>query len=153
MMTPDDKLRARKAKMLQKFREYTLTRCKARTAAEFQRVIRLEAIEEDGLVSCVTCDWRGDYRDCDAGHFVPRRYGATLFDPRNAHVQCRNCNKHLAGNMSEYRRFMRDTYGIKTIRELEASKQEVRKFTKEELVELRIGYMDRAKALLERLSE
>ena len=148
-MNDDDKYRARYARMLQTFRTYTLQRCKSVTARDWQKLVRLEAIESDGLVSCVTCDWRGSHKECDAGHFIPRRHSATLFDRRNCHVQCRPCNHHLAGNLSDYRRFMRDRYGIKTIRDLERLKSEVKQFTKEELVHKRLWIRDRIKVLEE----
>ena len=152
MLTPEQKADRARERMMQKFREWTLTRCKNETARVWQRIVRLQAIEPDGLVSCVTCDWRGRYQDAHAGHYVPRRHSSTIFHPRNCHVQCAYCNDKLSGNMHVYRVFMRDRYGDEAVEELESLKQQVKQFTKDELVDLRRGYMARSKQILEMMS-
>ena len=152
-LTDEQKHDNARERMLQKFREYTLTRCKNKTAQVWQRLVRLQAIEPDGLVSCITCDWRGSHKDCDAGHFVPRRHSSTIFHPNNCHVQCRACNDHLSGNMAAYRLFIETTYGVEQVEELERLKQEVKQFTKEELVDLRMDLMARIKIAERKLSQ
>lgn len=146
-LTAEQKQQNRFNRMLDKFRELTLQSCKARVATDFQKLVRMRAADEYGQVKCVTCDAIGVYRDFDAGHFVPRRHSLTMFDFRNCHVQCRPCNHHLSGNLAKYREFMVLTYGEKVIAELEQLSREKRKWTKEELVAMRIGFKDELKMI------
>ena len=71
-----------------------------------------------------------------AGHFIPGRGNAILFDERGVHGQCYNCNINLKGNWPEYMRFMMDKYGRDVVDELLRLKKTVRKFTVIELQEL-----------------
>ena len=146
-MTPAEKELNRFARMLQKFRELTIQSCKKRTAQVFQKLVRLKAMDENGRVQCVSCETAGDFRNFDSGHFIPRRHNATLFDFRNCHPQCRNCNHHLSGNLAAYRVFMETEYGLGTVCELELLQFSEKQFTREELVGLRIEFMDEVKHL------
>jgi hypothetical protein len=38
----------------------------------------------------------------DAGHFISRRFEATLFDERNVNLQCIKCNRFENGNQYEH---------------------------------------------------
>jgi hypothetical protein len=53
-----------------------------------------------------------------AGHFITRTRGAILFDERNVHAQCYNCNHTLKGNWDKYYDAMKQRYGQETIDEL-----------------------------------
>ena len=68
-----------------------------------------------------------------AGHFIPGRTGAVLFDLRGIHPQCPNCNGLLHGNWVEYERFMLKKYGPEVVAELKANKFAVKKWTMSEL--------------------
>lgn len=73
---------------------------------------------------CCTCDAIlpafGTRKCIQAGHFIPGRKGAVLFDERGIHGQCYNCNKNLKGNPRKYNAFMLEKYGQELIDELDA---------------------------------
>ena len=71
-----------------------------------------------------------------AGHFIPGRKNAILFDDRGCHVQCYHCNVGLKGNPRKYDEFMRKKYGTEVIKELEELNDRERKFTIVELQEM-----------------
>jgi hypothetical protein len=85
----------------------------------FSRYIRMSAAI-DGVARCVTCGNRDSWKLMDNGHFLVRGKIGTRFDERNCHVQCRNCNRRLQGNMKQYELFMRARYGQKVIDELKS---------------------------------
>jgi hypothetical protein len=69
--------------------------------------------------ACVTCG--KIYRlgkQLQAGHFIPGRTRAILFDERCVHAQCYRCNHKLQGNWPPYYRFMQKVYGQNVIEEL-----------------------------------
>lgn len=78
--------------------------------------------------------------DCNAGHFIPGRGGAVLYDDTIVHTQCSNCNNPSrgGGKYLEYEEFMRKQYNL-SLEELEEIKQRrhiIKKHTMEELKEL-----------------
>lgn len=74
-----------------------------------------------GYLKCITCDkpYPAFGMGCaQAGHFIPGRHSAVLYDERNCHGQCYNCNINLKGNWVKYEAFMLRTYGPEVIEEL-----------------------------------
>lgn len=53
-----------------------------------------------------------------AGHFITRKRTAILFDEKNVHAQCYNCNHTLKGNWDQYYEAMLDMYGQEAIDDL-----------------------------------
>ncbi len=82
-----------------------------------------------------------------AGHFIPGRNNAVLFQERGVHAQCYNCNINLRGNTLEYRRQIIKLYGDGVPEELEAEAKQTIKFTLEELQEKYDYYKERIKEL------
>ena len=89
-----------------------------------------------GWCACVTCGKQVPVEDAHAGHFVRRQHMAVRWNEKNVHPQCVRCNTFLDGNEGEYARFILDTYGRATLDELLAAKNQVRKWTSAELLEL-----------------
>ena len=58
-----------------------------------------------------------------------------MFDERNVHLQCKQCNA-FGGQPLEYRRQIVRLYGEGADVELEDRATEIRKFTPQELIEL-----------------
>ena len=81
---------------------------------------------------CVTCGNVFHYNDLQAGHFLPGRYNAILFDERGVHAQCRGCNIFGGGQQAKYRAFMERVYGFDVIEELQVLTRAYKKFTIEE---------------------
>lgn len=68
---------------------------------------------------CITCNKVDDWRNTDAGHFIPRNKLAVCFDEQNVHCQCVNCNRFLKGNLEIYRSKLTERYGEKIVSLLE----------------------------------
>ena len=84
----------------------------------FQKYIRMRDSYNGG--NCISCgkhiDWNND---CDAGHYISRRFKETLFDESNCHAQCKHCNQWLNGNIIEYRKNLINKIGEDSVNELE----------------------------------
>lgn len=87
---------------------------------EFNKYIRLR----DSGKPCISCG-----ADCsthsiggagDAGHFRSRGSSPHLrFDERNCHLQCKRCNRYLAGNVAAYRIGLIERIGLEATNALE----------------------------------
>ena len=75
-----------------------------------------------------------------AGHFVPGRRNAILFDEINVHGQCYNCNHTLKGNWPGYMSFMLQKYDQDAVDQLLRKNKTIRKYREPELEELRDKY-------------
>lgn len=107
---------------------------------EFNAAIR----ERDKDKPCISCGrplrtqaggaTGGDF---DCGHFRSTGSAPHLrFDPRNAHGQCKHCNRYLAGNVVAYRAGLIGRIGLQEVEAIEAS-NEVHKWGRTELIEVR----------------
>lgn len=176
-LTPEEKTERARRRMIEKAREYTLgTYCARFVAPVFQQMIRAEAgavatglwyaIVDGTLIHvhrhvgccvCVTCGttsaWSGGIGGMHTGHFLASRRNSILFEEMNVAPQCSKCNAYRDGAPQEFRRWMLEMRGKKTIERLEALKHTVRRFTREELVDMRIEYAARLKAAVERMGQ
>ncbi len=101
----------------------TLTKAKKKANDAFSKYIRTRDAKGEDYLDCVTCDkpYPAFGVGCaQAGHFIPGRHSSVVFDERNAHGQCYNCNINLKGNWLRYEEAMRNIYGQKVIDELKA---------------------------------
>jgi len=57
---------------------------------------------------CVTCGKKYPISKLQAGHFIPGRTDAVLFDETQVHAQCYRCNVKLQGMWHKYYAFMLD---------------------------------------------
>jgi hypothetical protein len=115
----------------------TLKKLKVDCWTLFSQYIRLrDCLKTTGCTSfglCITCSKRYHYKLLQAGHFIPGRHNANLFNERGCHAQCYNCNINLRGNTLEYRRRIIELYGEGADEELEQEAAVIRKFTVQEL--------------------
>jgi hypothetical protein len=157
-------------RMLEKSREYQIgTYVNRFVAKEFQRMIRAEAGAKPdgqefavvhgnidcvrrsrGQCVCVTCGkagpWSGGFgQGMQTGHFLASRRFSILFEEDNVAPQCSYCNGPRGGMPQEYRRWMEHVRGPEVIERLEKLKATSRRFTREELVDMRIEYRRRLK--------
>jgi len=120
-----------------------ITTEKKKAWAVFSRYIRRRgAWEQDGVWvnQCVTCKAiRGiTGKGClQAGHFIPGRGNAVLYDERCVHPQCYVCNVRESGRWVEYDEFMRDRYGEELVAEIKGLRFAVMKRTAEDHIEIR----------------
>lgn len=164
--TPEEKAANARARMLE-----TAKGCnyKKRVATQFQLMIRAEFGADDspyvpavvdgsirhvardiGQVVCVTCGdvywWKDPRKRINTGHFISRKKNATFFDPMNVGPQCVTCNKYRHGERGLFEIWVRHIYGAAEVERLQRLKNESRKFTTEELVDMMIGFQARLKA-------
>ena len=143
-----------RARMLNSLKQYQLGKAKNLVAKKFQEMIRVEhAAAHGGVLRCCTCDATGCLGEnkFDAGHFIGGRRASVIFNEMNCHVQCVQCNKWGHGMPEAYARFMRKTYGPDAIVQLNQFSREDRKFTHDELCDLKIGFLARIKAAKKKL--
>lgn len=99
---------------------------------------------------CYTCGTEHHITKLDAGHFLPGRRNAILFDTRGIHAQCTYCNKMREGATLEYLERMLVGYGQDVVDELRRLDKSTRKYTIAELAELETGFEQKTKELLAR---
>ena len=172
-LTSEEKLERKRRLMGDKAAEYQIgTYTNKFVAPVFQRMIRAEAaavpwafasavvdgelrmvFRQVGECVCVTCGkvgpWKGNSiggGTIETGHFVAGRRASILFEPTNAHPQCKHCNRHLFGNQARYEVWMAHTYGLDEPDRLRRLKSETRQFSREELVDMRIEFQARLTA-------
>jgi hypothetical protein len=88
---------------------------------------------------CVTCDRLYPIKKLQAGHFIPGRTNAVLFDERGVNSQCYGCNVGKGGNYHNYWLFMEREYGREVVDELLSQRQttlKMKAFEFDELTEL-----------------
>lgn len=117
------------------------------TQREFNRYVRMR----DAGKPCICCglplglgEVGGAY---DCGHY--RSVGSAphlRFDERNAHAQRKQCNRYGAGRAVDYRLGLIKRLGLGAVEAIE-SDQAARRFTVEELIELRDHYRAKANQL------
>ena len=95
----------------------------------FSEYIRLKEANDNGFCKCVTCGSMWHWTALHNGHYVDRRHIATRYDERNCHPCCYHCNVTLRGNLSKYRQFIIDKYGVKVLEELESAKRATEKYS------------------------
>lgn len=101
--------------------------------SEFSKFIRLRDSDWRGNCTCVTCGTVKHYKDMQAGHFIPGRNNAVLFEEEHVHAQCYGCNIGKNGNPRKYDQYMRKTYGDRKVEEMDRSSERTVKFTLDEL--------------------
>ena len=97
-------------------------KARAKAWKAFSRYIRLrDCLMTSGNLEygkCVTCGNVFAIDRLQAGHFIPGRNNAILFDPRCVHAQCIGCNMYGGGKQPAYYEFMLQRYGREVVDEL-----------------------------------
>ena len=95
------------------------TKAKEKAWKEFSRYIRLRDCLRTTFTldeaSCVTCNRLFDFKQLQAGHFIPGRNNAVLFSEKGVHAQCFGCNMGKGGAYHDYWLAMERMYGRKEI--------------------------------------
>lgn len=175
MIPPDIKAERARNKLIEKAKEYTTgTYSRKFVAGVFQRMIRAEAGADPrsfvtavvngticqvarrmGECVCISCGaihgWDSGLGGIHAGHFIGSRCNSILFEESNVAPQCSRCNVYMSGNPQPFRMWMEAVRGLPEIERLERLKATSRQFSRDELVDKRIGYQARLKAAIERM--
>jgi len=112
------------------------------TQQVFNKFIRLR----DENLPCISCGrfHSGQYH---AGHYKTVGANPELrFNEHNCHKQCAPCNNHLSGNIANYRPNLIDKIGMDGVGKLEGP-NEPKRYTIEDLKELKKVYQDKIKAI------
>ena len=105
-----------------------------------QRLVRVKAADETGLVSCVTCGKRDHWKNMQGGHFISRVYLSTLLVEENLASQCVSCNVFKAKDglvLANYYDYMVDMYGKEFVDELRKMALQPKVFKRDEITALR----------------
>lgn len=116
---------------------------RTRDAKEYQKLHP----ETSDVAPCFTCSKVFPIKSLQAGHFLPGRGNAILFDERQVFSQCYGCNVGRRGNYTEYTLRMLDKYGRAFVDSLISVKSDIVKFTIKELHEKEQYYIMKTKEL------
>jgi 5-methylcytosine-specific restriction endonuclease McrA len=81
---------------------------------------------------CVTCRRPIPRKGSHAGHFLPGRTDAVLWEEDAVHLQCPTCNTYQQGRWPDYYEFMVDRYGQERVDELMAKRHQPTFMTEED---------------------
>lgn len=115
------------------------TLAKKRAWKAFSTYIRKRG-SRNGNNRCVTCKKVYPVKSLQAGHWIPGRHNAVLFDERNCHPQCYACNIGRKGNPIEYYHFMERKYGKDVMEELEELDHQIVQYKVNDYLELEAYY-------------
>lgn len=124
-------------------KKMTLSKAKKRAWSAFSLWVRQRG-KKGNLNTCVTCgrlypiNGRGVLQ---AGHFIPGRHNAILFDERGVWPQCYGCNVGQKGNPIKYYKFMLKKYGQETIDELDRLSNTTVKYSIQDYLDIEERYL------------
>ncbi len=111
----------------------------------FQKWVRLR----DKDKPCISCG-KLEAEQFDGGHYRKAEiYRGLIFHQWNVHKQCSYCNRFLHGAEVEYRNGLIKRIGLENVEllELEAKQTQQKKWSREELVEIRDEYKQKIKLM------
>jgi len=97
---------------------------------------------------CFTCGRIYPFNRLHAGHFVPGRGGAVLFDEIGVRAQCEGCNIHRGGEQLLFRQNLVKERGEEYVQMLEAKRYKIKRHSKIEYDALYHYYKQEADKLL-----
>lgn len=137
-----------KARKLKRERQEGLAKLKKRadyfreTQAALNKWIR--EVRDAGK-PCISCGHIDSGQKFDAGHYISRGSRPNLaLEESNLARQCHWCNVHLSGNQILFRQGLVSRIGLAAVEALEADTTP-RKYTIEQLIEMKKDYMKRIK--------
>lgn len=136
--------KAKKKEIKEKLK--TLSELEAEAKKEFQKYIR----KRDEGLKCISCDaFLTKYNTHASHYYAAGTYSGLIFEETNCHSSCVQCNTHLHGNLINYRLGLIKRYGHCYLDKLEAESVARRnyKYTKEELIAIKLKYKEKAFSL------
>ena len=120
-----------------------------------QKLVRLKAADDNGYVKCCTCGVVRMFNDRMQGaHFIGRGKLATKIMIENCHPACALCNQwahKTTLGVLEYRRYMVGMYGEDAVDELEALSRTIKKYTRQEVADIKTDFLKQIKFHSERI--
>lgn len=122
------------------------------TWKQFSIFIRLRDSDDQGYCKCATCPKIVFWKDglyINAGHAVPGRGNAVLFDESLVHAQCSGCNNDGGGEQYKFIEFLKKKHGWDNgvIEEKLALRHQIKKYTVSELREMETMYREESKKI------
>ncbi len=117
-------------------------------ATILQKLVRVKAADDNGLVKCVTCDKWSHWKDMQGGHFIARGSKKWKLVEENIHPQCPGCNGFgmKYGNAEAvYTAYMIDMYGREFVDHMLMTKSQPHKYTRAEVESLVDEWKDQLK--------
>ncbi len=116
-------------------RKITVTSLKKGADAVFSRFIRQKYADNEGLVTCYTCEYKNQWKKLQNGHFVSRYYLNTRYDERNCRPQCFTCNMYRNGMTPNFAVKLKEELGDGIVEELFTKARElVKNFNYQEII-------------------
>jgi len=137
------KEKAKKQKVRDNVVKYSKLMAEAKAA--FQKWVR----KRDDHLPCISCG-KLTAEQWDGGHYRKAEiYRGLIFHEWNVHKQCSYCNRYLHGAEVEYRKGLIERIGLEKVEllEQEANQTRQRKWSREELVEIRDEFKQRLKLI------
>lgn len=122
-----------KPKPKKRAKRLTDGKLKKKVWKEFSRFIRTRGADSEGMNDCFTCEVRLHFKQLEAGHLVPGRTNAILFNELSVNPQCRRCNGHFRGNTIVYYPKMVALHGQEAVDQIVAQKDVTHKWSAGEL--------------------
>ncbi len=108
----------------------------AQLKASVQRVVNAYVRKRDADDPCISCQKRCE--SGEAGHFIAQGASGYLrYNLDNLRKQCGSCNRWKHGNLLEYRIHLVEKIGKDRVEWMENNRNIVKKWTREELEEIR----------------
>lgn len=91
----------------------------------FSRYVRMSRADQEGNVSCYTCNYKTHYKKMQNGHYISRFYKKYRFDERNCRVQCSMCNMWKNGDIPTFRQNLVKELGLEVVQQMESDFKEL----------------------------
>ncbi len=180
VLTPEEKHANKRNKMIEDSKELGVAKyCKTKVAGIFQKMTRAEAgakpaglspavidgevtyvHREVGQCVCISCGFVGPWKGkaiggglFDSGHFLSGRTLSILFEESGVNPQCKHCNKEGSGARDDYATWMVHVHGKEEVTRLRRLKNETISFTREEAIDMKMGYQARLNAAINSMKE
>ena len=96
-----------------------------------QKLARISAADEYGMVQCVSCDKRMHWKECDGGHYIAKGNSSYwALEVENVHPQCRGCNAFggkYGSAEGQYTLWMIDYYDLDFVKQMHRDKHKPKK--------------------------
>lgn len=117
----------------------------------FSILVRVMASDNDGNVSCYTCNrrmyWKGE--GAQAGHFNQGRGNADLFDLTQVRVQCYACNVGRYGEQFKFGERLRKEIGEKEFQKVLKRRHKIKPISKKEFEQLEQEFKEKTLKLIQ----
>lgn len=124
----------------------SLSSLKRKAWSLFSHFVRISETDRNGLVECYTCGDVMYWKAMQAGHAIPGRHNAVLYDEEIVKVQCVACNIFKRGNYPIFTTRLIKTHGMEWWEAKLANSRKTVKYTRTDIQGIIDKYTDKLKA-------